>query len=368
MIGILQQQLEESQSTLLPPVPEVSDEEDNYSTIHEEIDLITRWLDKIDGLLFESVSKSDEIQTLESRMDRLFDWCQQHQRKSIEVKSQPSVIDSPYFTLLQREIAELEELVEGSNSKGAPVKQLHSLQNTVRSVLEQSGIRSLAELKHSEQDDHRKYDEQMTLLEAPIRAFAKELSIHFTGTSLESQLVQCLDVARELIAGSKQQIGAEEEIRRCCFGLFFLSIVNSIIVDKTKALDVVNSLNDRLMELVKSEKKEFENLLFVYKQLEKKYEEARQRSCPSCSDLQKKCYFYLILTSVDIMNSRNRIEQVLKRFDLVIFFFSSVSIWWLESRCVLLFSALICVIFSIFHELCLFYSSFPPFAAVVLSQ
>ena len=40
MIGILQQQLEESQSTLLPPVPEVSDEEENYSTIHEEIDLI----------------------------------------------------------------------------------------------------------------------------------------------------------------------------------------------------------------------------------------------------------------------------------------------------------------------------------------
>ena len=111
MIGILQQQLEESQSTLLPPVPEVSDEEENYSTIHEEIDLITRWLDKIDGLLFESVSKSEEIQTLESRMDRLFEWCQQHQRKSVEVRSQPSVLDSPYFTILQREIAELEELV-----------------------------------------------------------------------------------------------------------------------------------------------------------------------------------------------------------------------------------------------------------------
>ena len=202
MIGILQQQLEESQSTLLPPVPEVSDEEENYSTIHEEIDLITRWLDKIDGLLFESVSKSEEIQTLESRMDRLFE----HQRKSVEVRSQPSVLDSPYFTILQREIAELEELVEGANSNGAPVKQLHSLQSTVRSVLEQSGVRSLAELKQSK---------QITTLESPIRALGKELGICFSGTSPESQLAQCLDSVREAIARSQQKDSAEEEIRKC---------------------------------------------------------------------------------------------------------------------------------------------------------
>ena len=68
--------------------------------------------------------------------------------------------------------------------------------------------------------------------------------------------------------------------------------MNSIILDKTKALDVVNAQNDRIMELVRSEKKEFENLLHVYKQLEKKYEEAKQRSCPSCSDLQKKYNLY----------------------------------------------------------------------------
>lgn len=212
MIGILQQQLEESQSTLLPPVPEVSDEEENYSTIHEEIDLITRWLDKIDGLLFESVSKSEEVQTLESRMDRLFEWCQQHQRKSIEVRSQPSVLDSPYFTILQREIAELEELVEGANSNGAPVKQLHSLQSTVRSVLEQSGVRSLAELKQSK---------QITTLESPIRALGKELGICFSGTSPESQLAQCLDSVREAIARSQQKDSAEEEIRKCIYGLTF---------------------------------------------------------------------------------------------------------------------------------------------------
>lgn len=278
MIGILQQQLEESQSTLLPPVPEVSDEEENYSTIHEEIDLITRWLDKIDGLLFENVSDTDEIQTLESRMDRLFEWCQQHQRKLSEVKSQSSILDSPYFAMLQREIAELEELIEGTSSKGAPIKEMHSLQKTVRIVLEQSGVRSLADLKS---------DERYQKLASPIQEFGKEMGIVFTETSLESQLLQCFSYVRETLTKSKQS-SSEDEIQTCSFYYFFLPIVNYIILDKTKALEVVNAQNDRIMDLVRSEKKEFENLLHVYKELEKRYEEVKQKPCSHCSDLQNK--------------------------------------------------------------------------------
>ena len=76
----------------------------------------------------------------------------------------------------------------------------------MRSVLEQSGVRSLAELKQSK---------QITTLESPIRALGKELGICFSGTSPESQLAQCLDSVREAIARSQQKDSAEEEIRKC---------------------------------------------------------------------------------------------------------------------------------------------------------
>ena len=224
----MQQQLEQSQSSLLPVVPEVSDEEDNYSTIHEEIDLITRWLDKMDGLLFDGVSADAEIQTLESRMDRIFAWCQSRLK---EPSSSP--LDTPYLSLIQREVSELFELVEGEKGMGVPVKQLHEMEDTIKKLLEGWNVKS-------------------------IKALAERPS----GTTAEFQ----------------PGVSDTEEVE----------MLRAAVEDKSRAISLMNAQNDRIMELVRSEKQQFEKLLHVYRELEQKYDELKRRPCANCESLQSK--------------------------------------------------------------------------------
>ena len=237
MIEILQQQLEQSQSSLLPVVPEVSDEEDNYSTIHEEIDLITRWLDKMDGLLFDGVSTDSEIQTLESRMERLFSWCQSRLKEP-----SASPLDTPYLSLIQREVSELYELVEGERGTGVPVKQLHEMEDTVKQLLESRNVLS-------------------------VKALAEKPS----------------ETKAEVSRGVSD---AEVEMLR------------ATVEDKSRAIALMNAQNDRIMELVRSEKQQFEKLLHVYRELEQKYDELKRKPCANCESLQSRWEFERSCTQI----------------------------------------------------------------------
>ena len=232
----MQQQLEQSQSSLLPVVPEVSDEEDNYSTIHEEIDLITRWLDKMDGLLFDGVSTDSGIQTLESRMDRLFVWCQSRLKEP-----SASPLDTPYLSLIQREVSELFELVEGDKGTGIPVKQLHEMEDTVKRLLEKWSVHSIK-----------------ALTERP----------------------ETNGVIRTGISNPSFQRGVSDTDE--------VELLRAAVEDKSRAISLMNAQNDRIMELVRSEKQQFEKLLHVYRELEQKYDELERRPCANCESLQSK--------------------------------------------------------------------------------
>ena len=59
-------------------------------------------------------------------------------------------------------------------------------------------------------------------------------------------------------------------------------MLRATVEDKSRAIALMNAQNDRIMELVRSEKQQFEKLLHVYRELEQKYDELKRKPCANC--------------------------------------------------------------------------------------
>ena len=68
-------------------------------------------------------------------------------------------------------------------------------------------------------------------------------------------------------------------------------MLRATVEDKSRAIALMNAQNDRIMELVRSEKQQFEKLLHVYRELEQKYDELKRKPCANCESLQSRWEF-----------------------------------------------------------------------------
>ena len=139
MISELRKQLDEAtthQLSLydnlpLPAVEELSEEDESYTALQGEIDKLHLWLSKIKSLLFNSSSLSKDTS---KDCQRIYSWCQFSLQKQAE--PQKSILEAPYIALIQSEITELYLLIEGHSAQPSPVKQLHTMQQSVQDVLQ----------------------------------------------------------------------------------------------------------------------------------------------------------------------------------------------------------------------------------------
>ena len=139
MISELRKQLDEAtthQLSLydnlpLPAVEELSEEDESYAALQGEIDKLHLWLSKIKSLLFNSSSLSKDTS---KDCQRIYSWCQFSLQKQAE--PQKSILEAPYIALIQSEITELYLLIEGHSAQPSPVKQLHTMQQSVQDVLQ----------------------------------------------------------------------------------------------------------------------------------------------------------------------------------------------------------------------------------------
>ena len=116
----------------LPAVQELSEEDESYAALQGEIDKLHLWLSKIKSLLFNSSSLSKDTS---KDCQRIYSWCQFSLQKQAE--PQKSILEAPYIALIQSEIAELYLLIEGHSAQPSPVKQLHTMQQSVQDVLQE---------------------------------------------------------------------------------------------------------------------------------------------------------------------------------------------------------------------------------------
>lgn len=119
-IAYLSQQLD---NQVLNTVPEVSEEENDYSILQEEHQHVLSWIAEMERSLQISTENMEE--PLMKRMERI----------SSKIPSKTSIVENSYISLIQSEINDLYLLIEGCKSDPSPIKQLHTLQDSVRSIL-----------------------------------------------------------------------------------------------------------------------------------------------------------------------------------------------------------------------------------------
>lgn len=82
-----------------------------------------------------------------------------------KIPSKTSIVENSYLSLIQTELNELYLLIEGSKSDPSPIKQLHILQDSVRSLLSTYSIPSL---KQASLTENLKVEEDWTSLYSSI--------------------------------------------------------------------------------------------------------------------------------------------------------------------------------------------------------
>ena len=153
-----------SSSLPLPAVAELSEEEESYAALHDQLDQLHLWLSRLTTLLFNS-PLSDDIPRDCRRIDA---WC----RAAVRRQSDPqrSVLEAPYLALIQSEIAELFAVIEGAEAAPKPLKQLHRMQTTVRHALQHTHTSSLREWEENRGEENRgKEDNSWDVLYAAFR-------------------------------------------------------------------------------------------------------------------------------------------------------------------------------------------------------
>ena len=163
-----------SASLPLAAVAELSEEEESYTTLHDQLDQLHLWLSRLTTLLFNS-PLSDDIPRDCRRIDA---WC----RAAVRRQSDPqrSVLEAPYMALIQAEIAELFGLIEGAEAAPKPLKQLHRMQKTVRHALQHTHAQNLHELEEDRGEMEVSWDEMYSVFRGE---FVGEMGKCDVGTS-----------------------------------------------------------------------------------------------------------------------------------------------------------------------------------------
>ena len=124
-----------SSHQLLSCVPEVSDEETDYSFLQEELQSCLSWITKMEDVLHLSPDLSTT--PLYKRCEAIYN----------RLPIGTSLIENSYLSIVQSEVNELFILVEGSPSTPSPIKQIHTIQNTIQSILSEYQLSCLKEYK-----------------------------------------------------------------------------------------------------------------------------------------------------------------------------------------------------------------------------
>lgn len=130
-----------SQQSDLPLVPEASDEETDYSFLQEELQGCLSWIMRLEGLL--NLPSSTTATSLSKRLEEVYN----------HFPSRNAIVGNSYLSLIQTEINELYLLVEGTEVDPSAIKQIHAIQERIRSILSLYKITSLIELSNNEKKD-----------------------------------------------------------------------------------------------------------------------------------------------------------------------------------------------------------------------
>lgn len=227
-----------SQQSDLPLVPEVSDEETDYSFLQEELQGCLSWIIRLEGLL--NLPSSTTVSSSSKRLEEIYN----------HFPSRNAIVGNSYLSLIQTEINELYLLVEGTEVDPSTIKQIHVIQERIRSILSVYNISSLVELSNHEKKDSADNDVDDDWNDLYKLIIPEDTSCEFS--CKDDFVLQMKNAFSKLNKKEEELLRIIESLKKECTDSLHLNRDLYVEYDETKkANELLQKKNDVLSEKAK---------------------------------------------------------------------------------------------------------------------